>query len=83
MRISDTVSKTNLSRLRVKKGISQIELCRRTGLSRSTINKLEHRDLIIENCSLLTLCKLMKNLDCSLTDLLEDEEAIRFFKKNI
>jgi transcriptional regulator with XRE-family HTH domain len=57
---------TNVKRLRLSRGYTQIELARRCGLNKGYISKIEHELL---NISIANLESLIKGLDCSIVDL--------------
>lgn len=58
----------NLKRIRIKKGLSQYELAKRTGLINSTILRLETGEM--SNPALRTLLTLCEELDTTINDLL-------------
>lgn len=53
--------------MRTKKGLSQEELAKKSGVNRSLLNQLETQKLT--NTSTNTLQKLANALDCKITDL--------------
>lgn len=57
----------NLKRIRIKNGLSQYELAKRTGLANSTILRLETGEM--SNPALKTLLTLCKELDTTINDL--------------
>lgn len=56
----------NIKHLREKKGISQAELSRRLGFSRSYMNRLEKS---IAQPNVATALRIAQILDCSLDDI--------------
>lgn len=61
----------NIKHLREKTGISQAELSRRLGFSRSYMNRLENNK---QQPNMMTAMRIAKILNCSLDDI--------FFTKN-
>ncbi len=61
--------KNNLSKIMGEKRINMRELHRNTGLSTNTIFRLYHNKT--SNINFITLAKLCKALDCSVSDILE------------
>lgn len=57
----------SLRRIRIKKGLSQYELAKRTGLTNSTILRLETGEM--NNPALQTLLTLCEELDITINDL--------------
>lgn len=52
---------------RQKLGMSQIELCKKAGVSRQTMSSLERGKL--KNVRVKTLCKIAKALSCRVSDI--------------
>lgn len=59
-----------LKELRIKKGITQVELAQRTGLSVRLIQKYEQNAQNLNQVYAITIYKLAKALGCSYEDLL-------------
>lgn len=59
-----------LKELRIKKGITQVELAQRTGLSVRLIQKYEQNVQDLNKVYAITIYKLAKALECSYEDLL-------------
>ena len=57
-----------LKEIRVKKGLSKYELAKRTGLSDSTILRLETGEM--DNPALKTLLAICKELDITINELI-------------
>lgn len=57
-----------LRTFRAEAGVSQVQMAKRLGLSRSTLNRLEAAD---QNMTLRTLDRLCRALKCRPRDLLE------------
>ena len=70
-----------LQDLRKAKGLSQSKLANATGISYRTIQQWEIGGRNINNASLSNMIKLAYTLDCSISDLLTDEELIKQCKK--
>ena len=64
----------NLARIRKEKGLSQNDLLRISGVSRSVILKYETGERDINKASGITLFKLATALNCNIEDLLERKE---------
>lgn len=64
----------NIRHLREKTGISQAELSRKLGFSRSYMNKLEKSD---KNLNVATALRIAKILNCSLDDIFFDKDGNR------
>ena len=62
----------NLKKLRLTVGLSQRQLAERTGLSPSTIAKLESGERDIMQASMVTISLLCLALKCSPEDLVEN-----------
>jgi len=58
----------NLKRIRIKKGITQIEIARRLGVDRSFVSNIENGK---NNPTLSTITSLAKVLDVPSTELLK------------
>ena len=70
-----------LKELREQKGISQKELSEKTNISIRTIQSYEQNWRDINGANLKTLLSLCKALDCTLLDILTDEELISLIKE--
>jgi len=57
----------NLKKIRMEKGLSQYELAKRTGLTNSTVLRLETGEM--NNPALKTLLTLCKELDITINEL--------------
>lgn len=64
-----------LEQMRNKRGWSQAELSRRSGVPQPMISEIERS--IVPNPTVLTLYKLTVALRCSLDDLISEEEPER------
>ena len=80
VRAEKGVEGSKLQKLRVKKGLSQTELSIVSGVARRTIQCYEQKSSPIERAKLHTLCNLASSLDCTIEDLLENEEIIEKFR---
>jgi transcriptional regulator with XRE-family HTH domain len=63
-----------LRKLREEAGLSQVQMARRLGISRSTLNRLEAAD---QNTTLRTLDQLCQALKCQPGDLFSVEKSLR------
>lgn len=59
-----------LWKLLIDKGLNKSELCEKTGISRSTLNKLNNG----ENVNTEILEKICKFLECDIADIVEMEK---------
>ena len=66
--------KTNLQRERIKKGISQKELAKASGIAVKSIQNYEQHHRSIDGAKLETLCDLSIALDCGIDDIIENEK---------
>ena len=62
-----------LRQVRTEKGLTQVELSRKSGVSRSKISQYESGQMFPQ---IPTLLKLAKVLDCTLNDLVEQDAEI-------
>ena len=66
---------TKLKRMRIEKGLRQIDITARCGLAQSQyVNYEKYFDA--ENLTLKTLCKIAKGLDEKLWDIIDDQDII-------
>lgn len=70
---------TKLSIIRHNRNISQSELSRMTGIPKKTIQYFEQSVGSIDTTKLKTLCILASALDCTIIELLEDDELIKYY----
>ncbi len=63
------------------KGITQLELSKRTGINLSLLQKLERGERNINICKLGNLVKISQVLKCKISDLLTDEKLKEECKK--
>jgi len=66
----------NLARIRKEKDLSQSELIKMSGVSKSAILKYESGERDINKASGTTLLKIATALNCRIEDLLEGKEEI-------
>lgn len=62
---------TNAKRIRLEKGMTQLELTLRSGIASSQITNIE-RTFDVENLSLKTVCRIAKALDVKIWDVIND-----------
>lgn len=74
-------NKSNLRMLRVKKGLSQVDLANASKVKLRIIQTYENGQRNIDSAKLETLCNLSETLDCKIIDILESEELKEKFKK--
>lgn len=73
-----------LKQLRLDKGLSQSQLAEAAEISIRTLQQYEQGARDINGCRLKTLIKLSNVLECSIVDILTDEELIEMIlNKNI
>lgn len=65
---------SNLQSIRKIKGLSQNDLAKISGLSRSSICKYESGEKNINKAAAATILILSKVLDCSMEDLIENQK---------
>ncbi len=70
-KIKTVFSETNLKRIRLAYGCTQVELANRSGVSLRSIQMYEQRNKDINKASVDTLYRLSKTLGCSMEDLIE------------
>ena len=67
---------SNLARIRKEKMLSQGDLVRISGVSKSVVTKYESGERDINKASGLTLLKIAAALNCKIEDLLEGKEEV-------
>ena len=70
-----------LRALRAAKGYSQADLARESGVVLKTIQRFERIPTDIDKTRLETFFALCRALDCKISDIIEDEEVLREYKK--
>ena len=65
---------TNLKQYRVMRGLTQLELSVRSGISLRTLQDYEQGRKPINQAAAIKVCKLAEILDCNVWELLEDED---------
>lgn len=70
-KVKETFKETNLKRIRLTYGYTQVELSRRSGVSLRSIQTYEQRNKDINKASVDTLYRLSKTLGCQMEDLIE------------
>lgn len=70
-RIKDKFPETNLKRMRLLAGYSQLELAIKSGVKLRSIQMYEQRNKDINKASVETIYKLSKTLNCEIIDLIE------------
>lgn len=64
--------KLKIKELRLRKGWTQTELARQSGVDRTLISRIEKHN---QNIGIEVLCKLKKALNCSFDELIECDEG--------
>lgn len=72
---------TKLRIVRVRSGLSQSELAAASGVPKKTIQRFEQEPNKIDGTKLKTLCGLCEALECTIPDIIDDEELIERFNK--
>ena len=73
-------TRTNLQRIRRKKGLTRKALSEACGISIRTIEGYEQRSRPIDGAGLETLCSLATSLECKVADLLESDTLRKKYK---
>lgn len=68
---------SNLKNVRIKSGISQSELAKRTGVNLRMLQYYEQGVKNIDGAKIDTLAALSIALDCGITDIMENPETVR------
>ena len=68
-----TEPRTNLQKVRIKKGLSQKELSTLSGVPFKSIQNYEQRHRDIDGAKLETLCDIAAALDCGIENITESE----------
>lgn len=71
-----------LKDIRLNKGLSRRELSKMTGVSFASIRDFEYGTTKLRNTKLITALKLCKALNCSITDLDDEDAILKKFLKN-
>ena len=74
------IEPTKLQRIRTEKGYSQKQLSVVSGVSLRAIQTYEQQTRPIDKACLDSLCSLCIALDCSIEDIIEDENLIEKYK---
>lgn len=80
LRAKKNLNETKLYKLRLKKSLSQSDLAKLSGVPLRTIQCYEQEGRPIDGARLNTLCSFANVLDCSIEDILEDEELVMQYK---
>ena len=64
---------TNLKQYRIMRGLTQLDLATRTGISLRTLQDYEQGRKDINKAAAITVCKLAEELECNVWELLEEE----------
>ena len=75
------MNKTKLHNVRMEKGYTLVELANITEIAFHTINSYDSGKRSIDNASISKVVKICENLGCKISDILEDEENVRYFRK--
>lgn len=74
-------AQTKLKALRVKSGLKQKDVALEAGLKLPVYSQYEQGIRNIDGCKLITLLKICNALNCSLEDILEDQETLAALKE--
>ena len=80
IRAEKGIKDTKLQRVRVSRGLSQIELAERSGVPVRSLPRYEQGIRPIDNAKLQTICKLCIALYCKFEYILENEETIKMLR---
>lgn len=72
---------TKLRITRVKRGLSQVELAKVTGIPVQTIQHYEQCPYTIDGTKFSTLCNLCEALNVKISDIIEDTKLIERYNK--
>lgn len=64
---------TNLKQYRIMRGLTQLDLATRTGISLRTLQDYEQGRKDINKAAAIIVCKLAEELECNVWELLEEE----------
>lgn len=81
IRAEKGIKDTKLQKERVKKGYSQGQLSKASGVTVRAIQMYEQRKRPIESARLETLCRLCEVLDCKIENVLDDNDLIEKYIK--
>lgn len=70
---------SRLKAMRVRKGLSQQGLAEAAGIKKRLVQTYEQGERDINHGQIDTLCDIAKALDCTIPDILEDDELIEKF----
>ena len=71
---------SKLTKFRLKKGYSQNDLSKISGVTKRAIQAYEQGTRPIEGARLDSLCNLCQALDCKIEDIIEDGDMIEKYK---
>lgn len=74
-------AQTKLKALRVKSGLKQKDVALEAGLKLPVYSQYEQGIRNIDGCKLITLLKICNALNCSLEDILEDQETLEALRE--
>lgn len=80
IRADKGIKETNLQKVRVEAGLSQLALANESGVTKRAIECYEQKYRNIDGAKLQTLCDLAAALGCKIEDILESEELIAKYK---
>ena len=80
VRAEKELPESKLMQMRIKRGMTQQELAKKSGVRLRTICCYEQFQSPIESAKLQTLCNLCLALDCRLEHILESKEVIKKLK---
>lgn len=80
IRAARGLTDSKLTTYRLKKGYSQSDLAKLSGVTKRAIQAYEQGTRPIEGARLDSLCNLSQALDCKIEDILEDSAMIEKYK---
>lgn len=72
---------TNLKRVRLSRGLSQVRLAKEAGVSLAIIASYEQGKRNIDGSGLDMLCRICKVLDCRIEEIIESEELKKRYRR--
>lgn len=77
------MSRTNLQKRRLDKGLSQIQLAELANISINSLRSYEHKIRNIEDANIKTLLAISNVLECRIFDLFDDSDLMNLTAANV